>query len=164
MVDCSHQCKGKISQCKQKTKKYCCKSHRGTNYYTIFCLGFWWPGNLLSLYFEFLILTVCFVLQEIFYSTHQFFISQRSVYLIVFSLVKVDDERIEYWLKAIRSGIVFYVVDTCILSLYRCEKSSNINSGNSFGPSKTETRTLCGSMCLTYTNTKLFLNNVTDSS
>lgn len=56
-----------------------------------------------------------FILQEIFYSTHQFFISQRSVYLIVFSLVKVDDDRIEYWLKAIRSGIVFYIVDTFIV-------------------------------------------------
>lgn len=50
--------------------------------------------------------------QELFYSTHQFFISHRSVYLIVFSLAQVDGDedridRIEYWLKAIRSSNSF---------------------------------------------------------
>lgn len=37
--------------------------------------------------------------QEVFYPTHQFFLSDRAVYLIVFDLSQSDHSRSEYWLK-----------------------------------------------------------------
>ena len=40
--------------------------------------------------------------QEIFYPTHQFFITGRSVYIILFDLSKpLTESRIEYWVKKI---------------------------------------------------------------
>ena len=42
--------------------------------------------------------------QEIYYTTHQFFLSERSVYIIVWNIAKAEEEsRIEYWLNSIKS-------------------------------------------------------------
>jgi hypothetical protein len=35
--------------------------------------------------------------QEIYYATHQFFLSERSLFLVVFNLVSPVESRIEYW-------------------------------------------------------------------
>ena len=35
--------------------------------------------------------------QEIYYSTHRFFLSERSMYLAVFNLVAPNQSNIEYW-------------------------------------------------------------------
>ena len=40
--------------------------------------------------------------QEIFYPTHQFFLTKHAVYVIVFNLANYQMERIEYWLWQIR--------------------------------------------------------------
>ena len=40
--------------------------------------------------------------QEIFYPTHQFFLTKHAVYVIVFDLSNYQKERIEYWLWQIR--------------------------------------------------------------
>ena len=40
--------------------------------------------------------------QEIYYTTHQFFLSERAVYLLVWNMSKAEeDSRVEYWLKSI---------------------------------------------------------------
>lgn len=40
--------------------------------------------------------------QEVYYSTHQFFISDRTIYIFVFNLLEDDEtSRIEYWLNSI---------------------------------------------------------------
>lgn len=42
--------------------------------------------------------------QEIYYTTHQFFLSQRSLYLLVWDLRYEDEEcKVSYWLQSIRS-------------------------------------------------------------
>lgn len=41
--------------------------------------------------------------QEIFYPTHQFFLSDRAFYLVCFSLARPSVQRVEYWLKQIRA-------------------------------------------------------------
>eukprot|EP01113_Clastostelium_recurvatum_P022441 TRINITY_DN2678_c0_g1_i3.p1 TRINITY_DN2678_c0_g1~~TRINITY_DN2678_c0_g1_i3.p1 ORF type:complete len:2207 (+),score=796.21 TRINITY_DN2678_c0_g1_i3:224-6844(+) len=41
--------------------------------------------------------------QEVYYSTHQFFLSQRSLYIIVFNMMLGDEtSRLEYWLQSIK--------------------------------------------------------------
>lgn len=35
--------------------------------------------------------------QEIYYSTHQFFLSERSLFLVIFNLVNLVESRVEYW-------------------------------------------------------------------
>lgn len=35
--------------------------------------------------------------QEIYYSTHQFFLSERSLFLVIFNLVALVQSRVEYW-------------------------------------------------------------------
>lgn len=40
--------------------------------------------------------------QELFYPTHQFFLCDRAIYLIVFNLVDTDYSRVEYWLKKLK--------------------------------------------------------------
>jgi internalin A len=37
--------------------------------------------------------------QEVFYPTHQFFLTDRSLYVVVFDLITADQNRVEYWLK-----------------------------------------------------------------
>ena len=40
--------------------------------------------------------------QEIYYTTHQFFLSERAVYLLVWNISRSEEEsRVEYWLKSI---------------------------------------------------------------
>jgi leucine-rich repeat kinase 2 len=41
--------------------------------------------------------------QEVFYPTHQFFLSPKSLYLVVFDVSKRDYSSIEYWLQLIQS-------------------------------------------------------------
>ena len=42
--------------------------------------------------------------QEIYYTTHQFFLSDRAVYLLVWNMAKAEeDSRVEYWLKSIET-------------------------------------------------------------
>lgn len=43
--------------------------------------------------------------QEVYYTTHQFFLTSRSIYLVVFNLVEPDHEKwkINYWLQSIRT-------------------------------------------------------------
>lgn len=41
--------------------------------------------------------------QEVFYPTHQFFLSDKSIYLIVFKCTGLNESKIEYWLNTIRS-------------------------------------------------------------
>eukprot|EP00026_Physarum_polycephalum_P000314 Phypoly_transcript_00314.p1 GENE.Phypoly_transcript_00314~~Phypoly_transcript_00314.p1 ORF type:complete len:1738 (-),score=158.13 Phypoly_transcript_00314:23-5236(-) len=43
--------------------------------------------------------------QEVYYTTHQFFLSQRSLYLVIFDMRHPDEElsRLEYWMQSIRS-------------------------------------------------------------
>jgi len=41
--------------------------------------------------------------QEIFYPTHQFFLTDRAVFLVVFRLDQFQDSRVEYWMKTIKS-------------------------------------------------------------
>ena len=40
--------------------------------------------------------------QQIFYPTHQFFLSSHSTYVVVFNLEKPDYSRIEYWLRTLK--------------------------------------------------------------
>ena len=40
--------------------------------------------------------------QEIFYPTHQFFLTDRAVYLVVFRCDNLVESRIEYWMKTIK--------------------------------------------------------------
>jgi hypothetical protein len=35
--------------------------------------------------------------QEIYYSTHQFFLSERSLYVVVFNLLAPEQSHVEYW-------------------------------------------------------------------
>lgn len=44
--------------------------------------------------------------QDVYYPTHQFFMSSRSIYLIVFNMVDLVSSKVEYWLEMvkIRSG------------------------------------------------------------
>ena len=35
--------------------------------------------------------------QEIYYATHQFFLSERSLFLVVFNLLSLVQSRVEYW-------------------------------------------------------------------
>ncbi len=41
--------------------------------------------------------------QEVFYPTHQLFLSSRSIYVVMFKLTKVNLDRLEYWLRHINS-------------------------------------------------------------
>jgi len=42
--------------------------------------------------------------QEVYYSTHGFFLSQRAVYILVFNLLKsLEENKIEFWLQSIHS-------------------------------------------------------------
>ena len=41
--------------------------------------------------------------QEIYYTTHQFFISKRSIYLICFNLLDRDLPKVEYWINSIHT-------------------------------------------------------------
>ena len=41
--------------------------------------------------------------QEVYYSTHQFFLSPRSVYLICFNLLDRDLSKVEYWLNSVHT-------------------------------------------------------------
>eukprot|EP00012_Vannella_robusta_P006904 CAMPEP_0206208048 /NCGR_PEP_ID=MMETSP0166-20121206/15974_1 /ASSEMBLY_ACC=CAM_ASM_000260 /TAXON_ID=95228 /ORGANISM="Vannella robusta, Strain DIVA3 518/3/11/1/6" /LENGTH=748 /DNA_ID=CAMNT_0053628965 /DNA_START=1 /DNA_END=2244 /DNA_ORIENTATION=+ len=53
--------------------------------------------------------------QEIYYSTHQFFLSPRSVYLICFNLLENNHSKVEYWLNSIHSrarGSPIFLVGT----------------------------------------------------
>ncbi|PRP80501.1 hypothetical protein PROFUN_11723 [Planoprotostelium fungivorum] len=47
--------------------------------------------------------TMDFAGQQLYYSTHQFFLSQRSIYVLVFDLrYPEDDSRLEFWLYSIK--------------------------------------------------------------
>jgi len=41
--------------------------------------------------------------QEIFYPTHQFFLTSNSVYVLVFDMTNADQGRVEYWMRQIRT-------------------------------------------------------------
>src|SRR6185437_5559517 len=41
--------------------------------------------------------------QQVFYPTHQFFLTSNALYVVVFSLAALDHGRVEYWLRNIRS-------------------------------------------------------------
>lgn len=42
--------------------------------------------------------------QDVYYSTHQFFLSPQAVYILVFNMMDTEESnRIEYWLHSIRS-------------------------------------------------------------
>ena len=44
--------------------------------------------------------------QEIYYTTHQFFLSDRALYIVVFNMAKnEEDSRVEYWLKSINARV-----------------------------------------------------------
>jgi hypothetical protein len=44
--------------------------------------------------------TRCDAGQEIYYSTHQFFLSERSLYVVVFNLLAPEQSHVEYWYAA----------------------------------------------------------------
>lgn len=39
---------------------------------------------------------------QVFYPTHQFYLNDQSIYLIVFKLQGLNEGRVEYWLKQIK--------------------------------------------------------------
>ena len=41
--------------------------------------------------------------QEIYYSTHQFFLTRGSIYIVCFNLLERDHSKIEYWLNSIHT-------------------------------------------------------------
>mgnify|MGYP001077762384 CR=1 FL=1 len=41
--------------------------------------------------------------QEVFYPTHQFFLTSNSIYLVIFNLANVGASRIDYWMRLIRN-------------------------------------------------------------
>jgi hypothetical protein len=41
--------------------------------------------------------------QEIYLTTHQFFLTRRSIYLVVFNLMDEKSSKVEYWLKTLKS-------------------------------------------------------------
>lgn len=44
--------------------------------------------------------------QELYYSTHQFFLSDRSIYLLVCNIMKpIEDSRVEFWVHSIASKV-----------------------------------------------------------
>lgn len=43
--------------------------------------------------------------QQIYHPTHQFFLTKRSIYLVVFNLANVRVSKIEYWLKTLKTRI-----------------------------------------------------------
>ena len=42
--------------------------------------------------------------QEVFYPSHQFFLTSQSIYLVVFNLAQPHFERLEYWMNQLRSS------------------------------------------------------------
>jgi GTPase SAR1 family protein len=48
--------------------------------------------------------------QDIYYSTHQFFLVARSLYLVVFDLTNPNPERIDYWLQLLSARVPTAVV------------------------------------------------------
>ena len=67
--------------------------------------------------------------QQVFYPTHEFFLSSRSIYVAVFNAMQFDSVRLEYWMKKIsvfgnRSTPVF-VVGTHAESKTFTEQHSN---------------------------------------
>jgi len=42
--------------------------------------------------------------QEIYYATHQFFLSARSLYFLVFNLLSPVQSHVEFWLQSIRNA------------------------------------------------------------
>jgi hypothetical protein len=43
--------------------------------------------------------------QEIYYSTHQFFLSERSLYVVVFNLLAPEQSHVEYWYVILFSSL-----------------------------------------------------------
>src|SRR5690348_9776877 len=41
--------------------------------------------------------------QEVFYPTHEFFLSGKAVFVLVFNVMNEDHTRVNYWLKKIRT-------------------------------------------------------------
>jgi len=41
--------------------------------------------------------------QDLYQTTHQFFISRRAVYLLIFNLVDQKVSKIEYWLESLNA-------------------------------------------------------------
>ena len=65
--------------------------------------------------------------QEIYHATHQFFLSRRTLYLLVWDAVQEDEYgRLEYWLQTIRSlagdSPIFLVMNKCDKDLGRCRR------------------------------------------
>ena len=42
--------------------------------------------------------------QLVFYPTHQFFLTARSMYLVVFNVTNEDLHNVRYWIKQIRAS------------------------------------------------------------
>ena len=42
--------------------------------------------------------------QEVFYPSHQFFLTSQAIYLLIFNLVDVDFDRLDYWMNQIRTS------------------------------------------------------------
>eukprot|EP01125_Pyxidicula_operculata_P013090 TRINITY_DN4334_c0_g1_i1.p1 TRINITY_DN4334_c0_g1~~TRINITY_DN4334_c0_g1_i1.p1 ORF type:complete len:1370 (-),score=387.10 TRINITY_DN4334_c0_g1_i1:146-4255(-) len=40
--------------------------------------------------------------QELYYTTHQFFLTTKAIYLMIFNLVDINHKNINYWLKSVR--------------------------------------------------------------
>jgi hypothetical protein len=45
--------------------------------------------------------------QEIYYATHQFFLSERSLFLVVFNLLSLVQSRVEYWYEPLLQVLFF---------------------------------------------------------
>jgi hypothetical protein len=44
--------------------------------------------------------------QEVYYTTHQFFLSERSLFIVVYNLERpIEDSRVDYWLNSIQSKV-----------------------------------------------------------
>jgi len=44
--------------------------------------------------------------QEVYYATHQFFLSNRAIYLVVFNIMDENLCKVDYWLKSIHSKVI----------------------------------------------------------
>lgn len=42
--------------------------------------------------------------QEVFYPSHQFFMTSQSIYIVVFNMANPDFERVDYWMNQLKNS------------------------------------------------------------
>lgn len=77
--------------------------------------------------------------QEVFYPTHQFFLTSRSIYLVCLNLVEPGFKRVEYWLQQVKARTIKTQV-ILVVTHYDSRKSETDISGLTAPLSKLKAR------------------------